>query len=185
MGRKDKKGKSSTDNVGSKILDVDASMQGKICFKDPVNLRINGKFEGNLDTKGSLIVNKNAIVNAEIKGEDIEVAGTVAGNIFASSLALKSSAKITGDIKTSLFSVDKGAVFNGKCEMTQSKKSDVKTDDLISENLMNLDELSSYIDVDKNSILKLVEDRKIPAKKIDNDWQFNREEIDSWISTSN
>ena len=30
-----------------KILDVDAAMQGSLTFKDPVNLRINGKFEGN------------------------------------------------------------------------------------------------------------------------------------------
>ena len=31
-----------------KILDVTASMQGTISFKDPVNLRILGSFEGKL-----------------------------------------------------------------------------------------------------------------------------------------
>ncbi len=39
-----------------KILDVDASMQGSLTFRDPVNLRIHGKFEGSLDTKGQLTV---------------------------------------------------------------------------------------------------------------------------------
>ena len=33
-----------------KILDVNATMQGTMIFKDPVNLRINGEFEGKLDT---------------------------------------------------------------------------------------------------------------------------------------
>ena len=37
-----------------KILDVDARMQGTVVFKDPVNLRINGSFEGKLDTRGNL-----------------------------------------------------------------------------------------------------------------------------------
>ena len=37
-----------------KILDVDAAMQGNLIFKDPVNLRINGKFEGNWKPKAIL-----------------------------------------------------------------------------------------------------------------------------------
>ena len=47
--------KKSTE-LQEKILDVDASMQGTISFKDPVNLRINGSFEGKLDTRGSLTI---------------------------------------------------------------------------------------------------------------------------------
>ncbi len=48
-----------------KILDVDASMQGSLTFRDPVNLRINGKFEGSLDTKGELTVGENAHIQAK------------------------------------------------------------------------------------------------------------------------
>ena len=35
-----------------KVLDVDASLQGNLVFKDAVNLQINGSFEGKLETKG-------------------------------------------------------------------------------------------------------------------------------------
>ena len=45
-----------------KVLDVDASMQGTLAFKDPVNLRINGKFEGRLETKGFLTIGEHAVV---------------------------------------------------------------------------------------------------------------------------
>ena len=45
-----------------KVLDVDATMQGTLTFRDPVNLRINGSFEGNLDTKGNLTIGENATV---------------------------------------------------------------------------------------------------------------------------
>ena len=57
-----------------KILDVDASMQGTISFKDPVNLRINGSFEGKLDTRGNLTIGENAKVTANINGDNIVIA---------------------------------------------------------------------------------------------------------------
>ena len=87
--------------VKEKILDVDASMQGSMTFRDPVNLRINGKFEGSLDTKGSLTVGENAEVHANINGENITISGKVYGNVNAtSSLNLTRSAYLQGDIST-------------------------------------------------------------------------------------
>ena len=71
------------DKNEQKILDVDASMQGTLAFRDPVNLRINGNFEGKLDTKGSLTIGDNASVRADIKGEEIMIGGKVVGNILA------------------------------------------------------------------------------------------------------
>ena len=47
--------------TGEKVLDVNASMQGTLRFDDPVNLRINGKFEGTLDTKGMLMVGERPV----------------------------------------------------------------------------------------------------------------------------
>ena len=48
-------------------------------FRDPVNLRINGKFEGTLETKGNLIIGQTAVVKAGIIGDDIVVAGRIKG----------------------------------------------------------------------------------------------------------
>ena len=65
------------DKNEKKILDVDASMQGTLTFKDPVNLRINGDFEGKLDTKGILTISANAFVRADINGDEIVISGKV------------------------------------------------------------------------------------------------------------
>ena len=62
-----------------KFLDVNAAMQGSLAFSDPVNLRINGKFEGNLTTRGNLIIGSNADVKADIVGENITVGGKSKG----------------------------------------------------------------------------------------------------------
>jgi len=69
--------------VEEKVLDIDASIQGNVVFKDPVNLKINGKFEGGLTTKGNLTIGSSADVKADIVGESIIVAGKVVGDIIA------------------------------------------------------------------------------------------------------
>lgn len=39
-----------------KFIDIEAGLQGNVKFSSPVNLRISGKFEGELETIGSLII---------------------------------------------------------------------------------------------------------------------------------
>ena len=85
--------------VEDKILDVDASMQGSMTFKDPVNLRINGKFEGTLEVRGNLTIGATAIVNADISGDNIIIGGRVRGRVTAKErLTLLPTAIVEGDI---------------------------------------------------------------------------------------
>jgi len=88
-----KRGREEGENQN--VLNMDAAMEGKIVFKDPVNLRINGSFRGTLNTKGSLTIGEDAEINADITGENIIVAGKVNGNIIATrELNIISPAKI-------------------------------------------------------------------------------------------
>ena len=82
-----------------KVLDVNATMQGSLVFSDPVNLRINGKFEGDLQTKGILEVGQYADVRADIHGETIRIAGRVTGAIVCEKIvSLLSTAVVQADI---------------------------------------------------------------------------------------
>ena len=152
-----------------KILDVDASMQGNLSFKDPVNLRINGKFEGTLDSKGVLTIGQTANVTADISGDSIIVEGKVRGKITARiSLELLPSAVIDGDIYCARLIVSEGGILNGKCQMLGE--------------ILNPEELSRYLEVEMNSILDWANQGKIPAVKQGNDWKFERKAIDSWVA---
>jgi len=158
-----------------KILEVDASMQGTLAFKDPVNLRINGSFEGKLDTKGSLIIGENASVHADINGDEIIIGGKLTGNIVAAnSLKVLSSAHIVGDINTPSLSVETGAVIHGKCQMLTG----VSTKG----GIFNIDELAKYLEVEVSNILEWANSGKIPAFKEGNDWKFERPRIEEWIA---
>ncbi len=165
-----------------KILDVDASMQGSLVFRDPVNLRINGKFEGNLDTKGSLTIGENAQIQADIVGENIVISGKVNGNVTASiSLSLTQTAHMVGNLRTPSLSISAGAIMQGKCDM--SAKEAKMSRATMQEMLMSVEELAKYLEVDSDSILDWAKTGRIPAHKDGNSWRFDRSKIDSWIAS--
>jgi len=152
-----------------KILDVDAAMQGTLSFREPVNLRINGKFEGNLDTKGNLTIGHTAIVSAEIIGDNIIVGGRVKGRITAKErLTLLPTAIIEGEIYPAKLNIAEGAIFEGHCSMLHD--------------FMNSEELARYLEVDLNSIFEWVNSGKVPGSKEGEDWKFERKAIDTWIA---
>lgn len=163
------------DKNEKKILDIDAGMQGTFVFKDPVNLKINGDFEGKLDTKGSLTIGENASVRADINGDEIAISGKLTGNIVAAdSLRVLSTAHIVGDITTPSLSVEKGAVIHGKCQMLTGAGS--------KGNILNIEELARYLEVEVSNILEWANSGKIPAFKEGNDWKFERPKIEEWIA---
>lgn len=153
-----------------KVLDVDAAMQGSLIFKDPVNLRINGRFEGNLETRGNLTVSHTATVHADILGDNIIIGGRVKGHITArEGLTLLPTAIVEGDIYPVKLNVAEGAVLEGKCNMLHD--------------LLNVEELSRYLEVDINSIMEWANSGKMPAFKEGSEWRFERKAIDSWVAS--
>lgn len=160
-----------------KILDVDASMQGTIVFKDPVNLRINGSFEGKLDTRGNLTIGENAIVKADIIGDSIVIAGNVSGNITAlQGLSIIAPAEVSGSIETPLLSIAEGAIVNGKLAMQTAVAQSLSDSDILS-----LRDVAQYLEVDTAVIEGWAANKKIPAAWDGKEWHFQKAEIDRWV----
>lgn len=156
--------------IEEKILDVDAAMQGTLTFKDPVNLRINGRFEGNLESRGNLTIGQSAIVSADIAGDNIIIAGKVKGRITAKErLTILPTAIVDGDIYPAKLNVAEGAILEGKCSMLHD--------------FLNVEELARYLEVDLSSILSWADQGKVPAMKEGNGWRFERKAIDSWVAS--
>jgi len=174
--RKDNKELQAAD----KILDVNASMQGTLRFDDPVNLRISGKFEGTLDTKGVWMVGQKADIKANIVGEAISVSGKVAGNIKArNSLKLESSASLCGDIETPSISIEEGAVINGRIKMGEAEKTESIS---MKGDWLSMNQLAEYLEVDKDKVGEWASGGIIPGTKDGSEWRFERSKIDLWIA---
>ncbi|MCX5712209.1 MAG: polymer-forming cytoskeletal protein [Candidatus Omnitrophica bacterium] len=153
-----------------KILDVDASIQGNLSFRDPVNLRINGKFEGTLETKGNLTIGATAMVNADISGDNIIIAGRVRGKITAKErLTLLPTAIVEGTIYPTKLNIAEGALLEGQCSMLHD--------------FLNAEELARYLEVDHNSIMEWANSGKIPGQKEGQNWRFERKAIDTWVAS--
>lgn len=102
-----------------RFIDIEAGMEGTLKFDSPVNLKISGKFEGELETKGVLRIGEKADVKTKvIKGEDIVIAGKVKGNIVSSErLELSATAKVEGNIIAPILVINEGAMLKGNCQV--------------------------------------------------------------------
>jgi cytoskeletal protein CcmA (bactofilin family) len=81
-------------------------------------VRIDGVFQGALETMGNVIVGETAKVLADLVGRNISISGAVKGNITASGrLEILSTGLVWGDIQVASFLIDEGGVFSGKSQM--------------------------------------------------------------------
>lgn len=85
------------------------------------SLRIDGQFEGDINSSGELIVGESGRLKAQVIARSAIVAGIINGNMeVGEKLELLSSAKVIGDLKVGSLIVGEGAVFKGNCEMKQA-----------------------------------------------------------------
>jgi cytoskeletal protein CcmA (bactofilin family) len=104
-------------------LGKETSFSGTLKFKD--SLRIKGKFEGEIDSQGRLVIDSDAVVNARrIRASSVIVGGVVRGDIEAiERLEMLPNAKVYGNVRTSKLRIADGVVFEGKCEMIRDPAS--------------------------------------------------------------
>ena len=159
---------------GQKWLEVDASMTGSLTFKDPVNLQINGTFEGALDAKGVLSIGERAQVKATIRGEAVTIAGTVSGTITATHrVELLGTARIDGKIASPHLIVHDGAIVDGTLEMSAAAGAGIA---------MTTDELARYLEVEPATVLQWAQSGRLPAQRDGEGWRFDRTRIEEWLA---
>lgn len=155
-------------------LEVNASMTGTLSFKDPVNLKINGRFDGSLDAKGMLSIGEKAQVKATIQGEAVLIAGAVEGTVTASRrIELAGTARVIGKISTPALVVQEGAVLHGTCEMADREGESQR---------IGLEDLARYLEVEASTILEWAQAGRLPAEREGGQWRFDRRQVEEWLA---
>jgi len=114
-----KKGATSRDTAVT-ILTSGCHFNGKLYCRG--SSRIAGKIEGTLISEGLLIIEEEAIINAQVTAEEAVIQGQVQGRLEAKTrVELCASSHFEGDIKTPLLIVQEGAQFNGRSTMTGTR----------------------------------------------------------------
>ncbi|HUU01612.1 MAG TPA: polymer-forming cytoskeletal protein [Myxococcota bacterium] len=97
--------------IGSSIV-IDGEISGD------EDLVIQGTVKGKITLKESLFVEGSGVVEADIVTRNVEVSGSVTGNINASDkVELKSDGRMVGDIKAPRILIADGATFKGNVDM--------------------------------------------------------------------
>jgi excisionase family DNA binding protein len=149
-------------------------MIGSLTFKDPVNLQINGKFEGSLETKGALWIGEKAQVQATIHGEEISIAGSVQGPVTATRrVELLSTARVMGKVTTPKLIVQEGALLHGSCDMVQEPST---------AQWMTIEELARYLEIDGATIQEWARSGKLPAQREGDQYRFDRKLVEEWLA---
>lgn len=98
------------------MISEGTSLNGTINTEN--DIRIAGKTDGELTSKGKLIVTSSGVVEGDIHVTDADIAGKVEGELRVSNkLTLRQSAVIEGDIYTKTLIVEEGAEMVGACRM--------------------------------------------------------------------
>jgi cytoskeletal protein CcmA (bactofilin family) len=80
--------------------------------------RIDGKVEGKISAKGTLLLGEGSAVSTEIEGDTVIVGGNVEGKITGrQKVQLLKTAVVNADISTPSLSIEEGCQFNGNSKM--------------------------------------------------------------------
>jgi cytoskeletal protein CcmA (bactofilin family) len=121
-----KEPESLLDSVGavSSLTVIGRAMmiRGQITSKE--SLHVEGQVDGTLDMPDfRLTVGPHGRVGADTKAREIEVLGTVAGDLEASKkITIRKGGRLVGDLRTPGIIIEEGAYFKGKIEIVDSEE---------------------------------------------------------------
>jgi cytoskeletal protein CcmA (bactofilin family) len=82
-------------------------------------LRIEGILEGVVDITGNLVITESGKVFADIKANNISIAGAVKGNIAANRVEILDTGRVWGDLDIKSLLINEGAYIRGQTVMPQ------------------------------------------------------------------
>jgi cytoskeletal protein CcmA (bactofilin family) len=106
----------SEDSDFDTILSPDMIFSGTLHFEKPFLIR--GKVSGEITSTGVLVIDENAVVNANINALRVLIRGQVKGNVTAAEkVEVTVTGKLAGNVTAPEIFMETGCIFNGRCTM--------------------------------------------------------------------
>ena len=142
------------------VLGPNTSYNGTI--KSDGNIRIDGIYQGRIETAGNVIIGPSAKVLADIVANAVQVWGAVRGDIAAQGrLEILPNGHVWGDVRVASLLIDEGGMFRGQCVMAGE---DVEPLTLPAADLEQVDEAAVPAQVDEQA-----DDRVLPSEATEED----------------
>lgn len=102
--------------MASTIIGAGITIEGEITSDEEVV--VQGTVRGKLDAKEAVTVEQGAVVEADVTGGTLNVAGSITGNIVSSDrVDLQTGARVVGNVKAARITIADGASFKGNVDM--------------------------------------------------------------------
>ncbi len=103
------------------LLGKESKFEGKLVFEGIV--RIDGRFNGEIHTRGKLVVGESALVEGKSEVGSLVLNGEYHGDVLAQErVEITRTGKLFGTLKTSVLVIEEGGTFDGTCEMHRQGK---------------------------------------------------------------
>jgi len=87
------------------------------------DLRVAGRVDGEVKATGTVLIEPGAAVIASIEGSNVEIRGSVTGEVIAKGrLTIGGSGQLNGDVTVARLTVEDGATLNGSVRMASSNE---------------------------------------------------------------
>lgn len=98
------------------FLGVGTTYRGRLDFTGAV--RIDGTFEGEVESEGTLVVGREALVTGQFRVGTLVLGGVLTGDVSASQrVIMHKTARFTGTLRAPALSVEEGALLEGQVNM--------------------------------------------------------------------
>ncbi|GAB6038297.1 polymer-forming cytoskeletal protein [Fundidesulfovibrio butyratiphilus] len=99
------------------FLGAETSYKGRLDFSGAV--RIDGAFEGEIESDGTLVVGREAVISGQVRVGQLVLGGTLTGDVICSiRTVFHKTAKFCGTLSTPALNVEEGAILDGSLRMT-------------------------------------------------------------------
>ena len=104
-----------------KVMEINVVAKNTAIIGDIISegdFRIDGTLEGNIKTKGRVIIGISGSVKGKIDAVNSDIEWKFSGDLLVQeTLTIKATAIISGDVVIGKLSVEPGATFNASCSM--------------------------------------------------------------------
>ncbi len=95
-------------------------VEGKV--RTPGSIRIDGRILGEVTATQNISVGSTADIDGNVTAKNVTIGGKIKGSIVAQEkLVFEAKAVVQGDIRALRLVIDEGAMFDGKCMMSDQK----------------------------------------------------------------
>jgi cytoskeletal protein CcmA (bactofilin family) len=102
--------------MASTVIGAGITIEGEITTDEDV--LVQGTVRGKLNAKDGVVVEQGGVVEADVTGGPLTVAGAITGNISSTDrVDLQPGARVVGNVKATRITIADGAQFKGNVDM--------------------------------------------------------------------